>query len=72
MKKLVINLIKLYQRTFSAVTQPRCRFYPTCSQYAIEAIEFRGVTVGLYLAVVRILKCHPFHKGGVDLIGVKK
>lgn len=45
---------------------PTCRFYPTCSQYSIEAIQKFGVVKGVGLAVIRILKCHPFHPGGYD------
>jgi len=46
--------------------QPSCRFYPTCSVYAVQAIEVHGPFKGLYLAVRRVLKCHPFHPGGYD------
>ena len=45
---------------------PSCRFYPTCSEYAVQAIEKKGVTIGTWLAVRRLLKCHPFHPGGFD------
>ena len=65
MKYLLLFLIKIY-RIFSKLTPRRCRFYPTCSAYAYEAIERFGVFKGLYLAVKRILKCHPFNDGGYD------
>lgn len=70
MKQLLLFIIKIYRR-FSANTPPRCRFYPTCSAYAYEAIERFGVFKGCYLAVKRLLKCHPFHRGGIDLVPKK-
>ncbi|WP_236889556.1 membrane protein insertion efficiency factor YidD [Desulfoluna limicola] len=66
LKKVFIVLIKAYQYLVSPFTGPRCRFYPTCSAYAIEAYERYGVLKGSCLAVKRILKCHPFHPGGFD------
>jgi putative membrane protein insertion efficiency factor len=48
-----------------------CRYYPTCSQYTIEALETHGVLKGLYLSVVRVLRCHPFHEGGWDPVPEK-
>ncbi|MBE7041269.1 MAG: membrane protein insertion efficiency factor YidD [Ruminococcaceae bacterium] len=66
MKKLLIGLIRFYQRYISPLKKPSCRFYPTCSQYAIEAITKKGVLRGTALAVIRICKCHPFHPGGYD------
>jgi len=65
-KKSAIGIIKFYQRYISPLKKPSCRFYPTCSQYAIEAINRYGVFKGGYMAVRRILKCHPFHPGGYD------
>lgn len=70
MKQLLLFLIRIY-RSFSSLTPPRCRFYPTCSAYAYEAIERFGVFKGCYLAIKRLLKCHPFHKGGIDLVPKK-
>ena len=59
--------IKVYRRVLSPLKpQPTCRFHPTCSAYAIEAITQHGVLKGCYLAIKRILKCHPFHPGGFD------
>ncbi|WP_416350317.1 membrane protein insertion efficiency factor YidD [Mammaliicoccus lentus] len=72
MKKLFIKLIRLYQRYISPLTPPTCRFHPTCSNYAIEAISEYGVLKGTWLAIKRILKCHPFHPGGFDPVPTKK
>ncbi len=62
MKSLLIALIKFYRRAISPNKSPCCRFIPTCSQYALEAIEKYGALKGGYLAVRRILRCHPFSK----------
>ncbi|MFP4225972.1 MAG: membrane protein insertion efficiency factor YidD [Desulfobacterales bacterium] len=59
-------IIRLYQVTLSPVLGGACRFYPSCSQYAYEAVIRHGAIKGSILAVKRILKCHPFHPGGVD------
>ncbi len=66
MKYLFIGLIRLYQIFISPLLGSNCRFYPTCSHYAIEAFQKYGVFKGFYLTVRRILKCHPFHPGGHD------
>ena len=67
MKQLMIQLIKIYRKYISPLKGgPKCIYVPTCSQYAIEALEKYGVVKGTYLAVRRILRCHPFHKGGYD------
>lgn len=66
MKKLLIFPIRLYQRHISPMLPPACRFTPTCSQYAIEAIEKHGPAKGLFLAVRRILRCHPWGGSGYD------
>lgn len=71
MKLVLTKLIWLYQITLSSVLGQRCRFYPSCSEYAIEAIEKHGVARGSLLAATRICKCHPFHDGGVDLVPEK-
>lgn len=65
MKRLMIFLIKVYQKV-SLFKKPSCRFYPSCSNYALEAIEKYGALKGGWLALKRILKCHPFHPGGYD------
>lgn len=64
MKKVLIALVRFYRRYISPMRQPCCRFVPTCSQYALEALEKYGALKGSYLAIRRILRCHPFHKGG--------
>ncbi|HNR32866.1 MAG TPA: membrane protein insertion efficiency factor YidD [Candidatus Hydrogenedentes bacterium] len=66
MGRMLIGLIRQYQRLLSPWLGRSCRFYPTCSQYAIEAIETHGVLKGVGLAVWRILRCQPFCKGGID------
>ena len=62
MKKFVTSAIRFYQRQISPLSPPRCRYIPTCSAYAMEAIEKYGAWKGGWLAVRRILRCNPFHK----------
>ena len=64
-KKILLGLIWCYQR-ISKYTPPRCRFYPTCSEYAKEAITKYGAVKGGFLAAKRICKCHPLNEGGYD------
>lgn len=66
MKKILIYLIRFYQKKISPLKKPCCRFYPTCSNYAIEAIEKKGVFRGVLMALWRIARCNPFGKGGFD------
>ena len=66
MVKIAMQLIRLYQSTISQVTPPSCRFTPTCSQYALEAIEKYGFIEGCWLAAKRIGRCHPWSAGGYD------
>ena len=66
MKRILILIIKGYQKFISPLFPPTCRFYPTCSQYSIEAIRKYGALKGIYLTIRRLLKCHPFHSGGYD------
>ena len=66
MRNLAISMIKFYQLTISPLTGKSCRFYPSCSCYAEEAIQQYGVLKGGYLTLIRLLKCHPFHPGGYD------
>ena len=63
MKKIFLSLIRFYQKNISPLSPPRCRFMPTCSQYALEAITKYGALKGGWLALRRFLRCHPFHKG---------
>jgi putative membrane protein insertion efficiency factor len=65
-KYLFIFLVKVYKKLISPLFPPSCRYYPTCSQYAMEALEKHGAVKGMWLAVIRILKCNPFFKGGYD------
>ena len=65
-KRALLALIRFYRRQISPATPPACRFIPTCSEYALEAVQKYGALKGGYLAVRRILKCHPFPKGGYD------
>lgn len=72
MKNFVIKLIKFYRRRISPLFPPQCKYYPTCSQYAVTAIERFGLFKGGLLAAWRILRCNPFSNGGVDLVPEKK
>jgi putative membrane protein insertion efficiency factor len=65
---LLLETIKFYQKAISPYLGANCRFYPSCSQYALEAVERYGVGKGAFLALKRLLKCHPFHPGGVDFL----
>jgi putative membrane protein insertion efficiency factor len=64
--KVLVALIRVYQQGFSAMRPPTCRYVPTCSQYAVEALQKHGAFRGGWLAVARILRCHPLHAGGYD------
>lgn len=66
MRRLFIFLIRFYQKFISPVKPGKCRFYPTCSQYMLEAIEKYGLCKGVWLGMKRILRCHPFNPGGYD------
>ncbi len=68
MKWLLLSMIRFYRIFLSPLKPPSCRFVPTCSEYALMAIEKFGVIRGGYLALRRILRCHPFHPGGYDPI----
>ena len=66
MAKLAIFLIRIYQKYISRLTGKNCRFYPTCSEYSLQAYKKYGFIKGSYLSTRRILKCHPLHEGGYD------
>ncbi|MFA6320258.1 MAG: membrane protein insertion efficiency factor YidD [Candidatus Omnitrophota bacterium] len=66
MKKVVIFLLNFYRKYLSPLKLQCCRFYPTCSQYTVESVEKYGVLRGLLKGAKRILRCHPFAKGGYD------
>ncbi len=71
MKKILIKIIKFYQ-ILPLHAHTMCRFYPTCSNYAIEALEIHGTIKGTYLTIKRILRCNPFNKkSGIDLVPPK-
>ena len=68
LKKIITGIIRFYQIVISPIKPPTCRFYPTCSHYGLEAVQRFGPVKGVWLAILRIGKCHPFHPGGVDLV----
>lgn len=72
MSFIFIKIIRLYQILISPMFPPSCRFYPTCSNYSIEAFRTHGFFYGFYLSTKRILKCNPFFKGGIDEVPLKK
>ena len=72
MKRLLVKLVKFYQLSISPLKAPCCKYYPTCSNYAIEAIERFGAFKGFFMAIYRILRCNPFSKGGYDPVPEKK
>lgn len=65
-KRLLVVLIRVYQRVLSSWTRPACRFVPSCSEYAAQSIEKYGAVKGSWKAFLRLLKCHPFSRGGYD------
>jgi uncharacterized protein len=71
-KKILISIIRFYQVVISPIKPPSCRFYPTCSHYGLEAVQRFGALKGGWLTIKRILKCHPFHPGGIDPVPEKK
>ena len=68
MRTALVWLLRGYQILLSPMLGQRCRFYPTCSNYAIEALHVHGAARGSWLAARRLCRCHPFHAGGVDLV----
>jgi putative membrane protein insertion efficiency factor len=60
--------VRFYRRYLSRLKPPTCRYYPTCSQYALDALEEYGAAKGSWMAVKRICRCHPFHPGGIDKV----
>lgn len=71
MKKLLIGFVRGYQRFISPLFPPSCRYYPTCSNYMIKALQVHGPLKGTLMGTLRILRCHPFVKGGIDYVPVK-
>lgn len=66
LQRSIVTLIRAYQMLIRSIMFNHCRFHPSCSEYAIEAIEGHGVLKGAYLTVTRLLRCHPWHPGGLD------
>jgi uncharacterized protein len=64
--QLALTILRIYKRWISPAIPSACRFYPTCSEYMMEAIERHGVLRGVGMGLRRLLRCHPFHQGGVD------
>lgn len=68
LKGLLVGVLTLYKTFLSPLLPPACRFYPSCSSYAIQALEKHGVIKGLWLALRRLIRCHPYNPGGTDPI----
>lgn len=68
MQKILIYFVRGYQRFISPLFPPSCRYYPTCSSYTIDAIQVHGAMKGTLMGISRILRCHPFVKGGIDYV----
>jgi len=68
MRLLLVGLIRLYQLLISPLLPPACRFYPSCSQYALVAVRDHGALRGSWLALARLARCHPWNPGGVDFV----
>ncbi len=66
MRKILIGLVRIYQTLISPLFPPSCRYYPTCSNYMIDALKKHGPILGLIMGICRILRCNPFIRGGVD------
>lgn len=72
MKRILIAVIKFYQKYLSPLKSTKCPYYPTCSQYGLEAVQIHGAVKGGFLALWRIIRCNPFSKGGYDPVPEKK
>jgi uncharacterized protein len=66
MRALTVGILRIYKRWISPLLPSACRFYPTCSEYMIQAIEKHGTVRGVWMGVRRLVKCHPLHEGGFD------
>ncbi|MCL7421471.1 MAG: membrane protein insertion efficiency factor YidD [Methylobacter sp.] len=71
MRFILITFIKFYKYFISPLLGNNCRFYPSCSAYALEALQLHGAVTGSYLTLRRLSKCHPFHEGGIDPVPEK-
>ena len=67
-RKILVKIIGLYQKYISPCMRKHCKYYPTCSEYTRQAVDKYGIIKGSLLGIIRILKCNPFSKGGVDLL----
>ena len=67
-RRMLVYLIRLYQKYISPCFPKHCKYYPTCSEYTMQAVDKYGIIKGSLLGIIRILKCNPFSKGGVDLL----
>jgi putative membrane protein insertion efficiency factor len=70
-RSIFLLILKIYKKVLSPLLGNHCRFYPTCSMYAYEAIEKHGIFKGIFLGCRRLLKCHPWHPGGIDPVPEK-
>lgn len=68
MRNISIFFIKIYKKIISPLFPPRCKYYPTCSNYSIEAFKKHGIVKGIILSFWRLLRCNPFSKGGIDYV----
>ncbi|MDO5746639.1 MAG: membrane protein insertion efficiency factor YidD [Actinomycetaceae bacterium] len=68
---LVLGTIKAYRKYISGLSQPKCKFYPTCSTYGLEAVSTHGAIKGLILSTYRLCRCHPWSMGGIDYVPLK-
>jgi len=66
MKRLALAVLRLYKKAVSPFLGTHCRYYPTCADYTFQAVEKYGVARGIFLGLKRLLRCHPFHAGGLD------
>jgi putative membrane protein insertion efficiency factor len=66
MKRLALAVLRLYKKAVSPLLGTHCRYYPTCADYMFQAVEKYGVARGIFLGLKRLLRCHPFHAGGLD------
>ncbi|MDO9423658.1 MAG: membrane protein insertion efficiency factor YidD [Methylobacter sp.] len=71
MRFMLIAIIRFYRYFISPLLGSRCRFYPSCSSYSLEALQLHGAIIGSYLTLKRLLRCHPFHEGGIDPVPEK-
>ena len=70
LQRVALALLRGYKRFISPLLPPACRFQPTCSEYAAESVQYYGVMRGIWMALCRLLRCHPFHRGGFDPVPV--